>query len=104
MAEIFSYKLVAESKPLAFDYVGVLATGETLSTSSVSVIVMNGTDASPSSILSGSSTIVGTKVLQRVQNGVNGVTYRLVCTVTTSAGNTLLALGDLPVYSPEQAQ
>jgi hypothetical protein len=104
MAEIFSYKLVAESKPLAFDFIGVLASDETLSTSSCSAIVINGVDPSPSAILSGSSTIVGTKVLQRIVGGVSGVTYRLVATVTTSAGNTLLAIGDLPVYSPDKVQ
>ena len=48
--------------------------------------------------------IIGNKVYQQVQNGTAGVIYRLVVTVTTSAGNTLVALGDLPVYSADEVQ
>ena len=104
MAENFSYKFVTEVKPLSFDFSQVLATGETLSTSSCSVLVIDGVDASPSNLLSGGTSIIGNKVYQQVQNGVAGVTYRLVVTVTTSAGNTLVALGDLPVYSTTEVQ
>jgi bifunctional N-acetylglucosamine-1-phosphate-uridyltransferase/glucosamine-1-phosphate-acetyltransferase GlmU-like protein len=104
MAENFSYKFVAENKPLSFEFSEVLASGESLSTASCSVIVLDGTDASPSSLLSGSATITGTKVYQRVHNGTAGVTYRIIVTVTTSAGSTLVAVGDIPVYSPDEVQ
>ena len=104
MAENFSYKFVTEIKPLSFDFSQVLATGETLSTASCSVLVIDGVDANPSNLLSSGASIVGSKVYQQVQNGVAGVTYRLVVTVTTSAGSTLVALGDLPVYSTTEVQ
>jgi hypothetical protein len=104
MAENFSYKFVTEIKPLSFDFSQVLATGETLSTASCSVLVIDGVDANPSNLLSSGASIVGNKVYQQVQNGVAGVTYRLVVTVTTSAGSTLVALGDLPVYSTTEVQ
>ena len=104
MAESFSYKFVAENKPLSFEFSEVLATGEALATASCSVIVLDGVDPSPSSLLYGSTYINGTKVYQRVQNGVAGVTYRLVVTVTVNSGSTLVALGDLPVYSPTEVQ
>jgi hypothetical protein len=104
MAESFSYKFTAEIKPLSFDFSQVLASGETLSTATCTVLVIDGTDSNPSNILSGGATIIGTKVYQQVQNGVAGVTYRLVATVTTSASNTLVALGDLPVYSTTEVQ
>jgi hypothetical protein len=104
MADTFSYKFVAENKPLSFDFSQVLTVGETLSTSSCSVIVIDGTDSNPSNLLAGGSSINANKVYQQVQNGVAGVTYRIVATVTTSAGNTLIALGDLPVYSPDEVQ
>ena len=104
MAENFSYKFVAENKPLSFEFSEVLASGESLSTASCSVIVLDGTDASPSGLLSGSATITGTKVYQRVHNGTAGVTYRIIVTVTTSAGSTLVAVGDIPVYSPDEVQ
>ena len=104
MAESFSYKFTTEVKPLSFDFSQVLASGETLSTASSSVIVIDGTDASPSKLLSGGTTIIGSKVYQQVHNGTAGVTYRLICTVTTSAGSTLVAVGDLPVYSTDEVQ
>jgi hypothetical protein len=104
MPEAFSYKFTTEDKPLSFDFSQMLATGETISTASCSALVIDGTDASPSSLLSGSATISGTKVYQRVHNGTAGVTYRLVMTITTSASNTLVAVGDLPVTDPEDVQ
>ena len=101
MAEAFSYKLTTENELFAFDFSQVLASGETLSTATCSVIVMNGTDPSPSSILVGSAAISGAKANQRISGGVSEVTYRLVMTVTTSLGNTYTSVGDLPVYSSD---
>lgn len=104
MAESFSYKITTEVKSLSFDFSQVLASGETLSTSTCTVIVVDGTDATPSNLLSGGTSIIGNKIYQQVHNGTAGVIYRLIATVTTSAGNTLVALGDLPVYSADEVQ
>jgi bifunctional N-acetylglucosamine-1-phosphate-uridyltransferase/glucosamine-1-phosphate-acetyltransferase GlmU-like protein len=104
MSESFSYKFVAEIKPLVFDFTEVLAPTETLVTATCTVLVLNGTDSSPSSILSGSASISGTLVTQKVQAGTANVTYRLVMTVTTSASSTLIAIGDLPVYNTSTVQ
>jgi len=104
MAENFSYKFVNEIKSLSFEFSEVLTSGESLSTASCSVIVLDGTDANPSNLLSGGASIVGTQIYQWVQGGVAGVTYRLIATVTTSAGSTLIAIGDLPVYTPDEVQ
>jgi hypothetical protein len=104
MAEAFSYKFDTENKLLSFDFALELATGETISTATSSVIVIDGTDGSASSLLSGSPTISGTKAVQRVQGGVAGVTYRLIVTITTSLSNTLVAIGDLPVTNPQSVQ
>ena len=52
MAESFSYKITTEVKSLSFDFSQVLASGETLSTSTCTVIVVDGTDATPSNLLS----------------------------------------------------
>lgn len=101
MAESFSYKLTTENELFSFDFSQVLTTGETLLTASCSVIVKDGTDASPSSILYGSAAIVGSKATQRIYNGISEVTYRLVMTVTTSLSNTFTAVGDLTVYSSD---
>ena len=104
MAENFSYKFTTETKPLSFDFSQVLVSGETLSTATCSVLVLDGTDSNPSNILASGFTIIGSKIYIQVQAGVAGVTYRLVATVTTSAGSTIVAIGDLPVYSPIEVQ
>lgn len=101
MAEAFSYKLTTENELFAFDFSQVLAATETLSTATCSVIVMNGTDPSPSNIMVGSAAISGDKANQRISGGVSEVTYRLIMTVTTSLGNTYTSVGDLPVYSSD---
>ena len=96
MAESFSYKLTNENELFAFDFGQVLAYNETISTATSSIIVMDGVDASPSSMLIGSPAITNTKVNQRLAGGVSEVTYRLIITITTSQGNVVTAVGDLP--------
>lgn len=100
MANQFTYKLTTESENFTFDFNPVLGTSETLSTATCSIIVQQGTDPSPSSMLSGSPVISAGKATQRVLGGLDEVTYRLIMTVTTNQGNTLTLTGDLPIYSP----
>ena len=101
MADAFSYKLTTDSELFGFDFSQVIGATETLSTATSSVIVMSGTDPTPSSILVGSPAITQAKVNQRISGGISDVTYRIVVTVTTSLGNTFTAVGDLPVYSAD---
>jgi len=83
-----------------FDFISCLQEGETISTVSVSATVYSGLDSNPSAILSGLPTLVnGTQVRQLITGGVNGVTYELDCTVTTSLGQTLIQSGLLSVYT-----
>lgn len=90
---VFGGKSLGETKSLVFDFLSLIALGETLSTASVAAVVYSGTDASPSSLISGSAAISGSQVTQKITGGVLGVTYLLTCTVTTSAGQTLLLSG-----------
>lgn len=94
-------KTVGESALTPFDFLSRLASGETISTASVTATVYSGTDASPSSIINGSATISGSKAIQMVVGGVLGVTYLLKCTVTTSLGQTRQLMGFL-VIIPDQ--
>lgn len=94
---IFNGKLVGETITLTFDFTSRLASGETISTKSVAATVYSGTDASPSSIISGSATSSGAVVSQVVTAGTAGVLYSLLCTITTSASQTLLMQGFLAV-------
>lgn len=102
MADSFSYKITTESENFSFDFTQVLTPAETISAATCTVILMNGTDSSPSAILSGTPTwATGSKVVsQRIYNGVSECTYRLVMTITTSIGNTYVGVGDLSVYDP----
>jgi len=99
MAESFSYKITTESELFTFDFTQVLSPSETISTATCTVIVMNGDDPTPNNIIVGAAVINNQTASQRIANGVNDVTYRLVMTITTSQGNTYVGVGDLNIYT-----
>lgn len=82
-------KLSGETKTYEWDFSSLLAVGETISTQTVTASVYSGTDASPSSIISGSATVSGDVVSQKITAGTVGVIYLLKCTITTSTSQTL---------------
>ena len=100
MSAAFSYKITTENEQFTFDFTPVLGTSETLTAATCVVEVKEGTDSNPSAIMSGTPVISGTKVAQRIYGGLDGVTYRLEMTVTTSATNVYTLVGDLPVIAP----
>jgi hypothetical protein len=98
----FSYKYTTESENFSFDFNPVLNTGETISSSTCSAITLQGTDPAPSLILSGTPVNSLGKATQRVIGGIADNTYRLIMTITTSAGNVFTCTGDIPVYDPSE--
>ena len=79
----------SESEVYGFDFINDLLSGETISSAVWSLSVKSGTDASPSSHLIGSPSIVSaTKTAQRISGLLQGVTYIITCTVTTNLSNT----------------
>lgn len=90
-------KYVSETKTITFDFTSLLASGETISTESCTATVYSGTDASPSSIISGSATVSGAVVSQNITAGVVGVIYYIACSITTSLSQTLKLVGFLAV-------
>jgi len=90
-------KRTAEKWKATFDFAEDLASGETISSSEWVVTVVQGTDATPSGVLSGSPTISGSKVTHLLQAGLDGVTYCIRCRATTSQGQVLDGLGHLEV-------
>jgi len=86
---IFLPKRQGETSNYEFDFLSSLAISEAISTQSVAASVFTGVDASPSSIISGSASASGSIVTQKITGGTVGVVYTLVCTITTSAGQTL---------------
>ena len=86
-------KIAAELKVYTFDFADVLASAETISTQVVTSTTYSGTDASPSSMISGAATASGSVVSQDITAGTAGVLYVLTCTITTSASNTFVKTG-----------
>jgi hypothetical protein len=100
MSGNFSYKLTTENELFTFNFGPILGASETINSATCTVEVKDGTDANPNSIKVGSPAVSGALVVQRVSGGLNGVTYRLIMTVTTSLTNVYTLVGDLPVYYP----
>lgn len=98
----FSYKFTTESENFTFDFNPVLATSESITGATCTAITLQGTDPTPSAILSGSPAYAAGKATQRVIGGVADNTYRLIMTVTTNQGNTYTCTGDIPVYDPSE--
>lgn len=96
---ILGGKRASETVIETFDFASLLAVGETLSAAAVTATVYSGTDSSPSSLISGSASISGTKVTQKITAGTAGVVYQLSCAVTTSTGQTLKLDAMYPVLS-----
>lgn len=85
-----------EIKTIIFDFTNQLGT-HTLASATLVVGVSKGTDPSPSAMLSGSPTVSGAYVRQRVVDGVLGVSYKLTCVGTDSAGEKHLVSAELDV-------
>lgn len=98
---VFDSKRAGEVWTLQFDFGTQLASGESISTQAVAATVWTGVDASPSAVISGSATASGSVVSQKATGGTAGNIYNLICTVTTSAGQTLKIVGLLAIL-PEQ--
>ena len=94
---IFNAKISSTNFYAVFDFAQDLAITEDISSASVTATVYSGTDASPSSIISGAATISGTKVTQTITAGTIGVTYILTCVIVTSASRSFVQDGYLTV-------
>lgn len=93
----FAPKLQGATQKYTFDFSSLLGVGVTISTQVVTAATYAGTDASPSSIISGSATASGAIVTQVLTAGTTGVTYQLTCQITTSDSQTLQLIAYLPV-------
>jgi hypothetical protein len=94
---IFDVKAFDAPFSAVFSFALDLALGETLSTASTTAAAFSGADASPNAIVSGSAAISGGEVTQLIVDGVIGVVYLLICTATTSEGQTLTRSGYLAI-------
>jgi hypothetical protein len=95
---IIGPKHAGESILIKPDFGPLLAVGETISGASSTSVVYSGTDASPSSVISGAASVAGTVVTQKLTAGTAGVTYLITVTVTnTSLGQVLEMYGYLTI-------
>lgn len=97
MRIVFEAIQLGETRALIFDFSSLLATGETISSATTSCALYTGTDASPSSVIVGSASILAANVTQKVSGLVVGNIYILTCHASTSAGQTLILSGYLTV-------
>lgn len=93
-------KAVGETLPVTFNFLDLLAFGESITGATVAATVFSGTDASPSDVLSGLPVTSTVDAVQVVTGGVAGVIYELTCTVTTSDSNVLTKSARLAVITP----
>lgn len=79
-------KLIGETITVRFEFLDQMAFGETLSLPFVTVSLFSGVDYSPSAILSGTASVDGSAVEQKITDGMAGVVYVLTATATGSSG------------------
>jgi hypothetical protein len=87
--------------PNGVDFSSYMGAGETISGVSANCVVWSGTDASPTSVLSGAPAAVGNVVKQLVTGGVAGVIYLVQLVATTSVGQILTIGGYLSVVAAQ---
>lgn len=90
MTKIASTKDPQELIPITFDFTPYLGAA-TINSQSVTASTWQGTDATPSAVLSGSPTQASGVVTQKMTAGTSGVDYKLSCKATLS-DNRVLAL------------
>ena len=90
-------KAVTETRKLVADYVGLLASGVTISSASASQAVYSGAS---STVTLGSASISGSKVTATVSGGTAGVLYQLTFRATLSDGQ-ILPMSTLLAVTPD---
>lgn len=91
---LFDPKDPTEELFLAFDFEDATPAGGI----TIDVTRVDGpADANPNAMKSGSATVQGTKVIQKVIGGVLNTTYDFRCVATMTSGEKLVLVGRLPV-------
>jgi len=96
----FSPKTPSAEELFGLDFVLQVAPGVTISSAVWTITVKQGTDPSPSAMLSGAAIIQGTKVSQKIIGGLDAVQYCLACLATTSDGEKIQLFDTFWVRTP----
>ncbi len=95
-----SIKDPLERVPLTFDFTAAMDAADSLSGCGVVVeAVVAGADGSPNTLLDGAPTTSGKRAVQWIRLGVDGASYRVRATATTTQGRTLVLRTIVPVRS-----
>ena len=105
LVQEFDQKRTDEIRVYGFDFIDKLPSGDGVSSATWTVTVHKGTDASPSSMISGAEIISGTIVEQLITGGTDGVTYLFECEAVSdgSPAQTLHGVGLLEVTDDVKA-
>jgi len=83
----FSPKRVSEKITYGFDFVNVIGSGESVSSSVWDIMAVRPASTAVTGMLTGSATVVGAKTFHRIESGTQGVIYCVTAEITTSLGN-----------------
>ncbi len=84
---ILPVKFSGSTIPVECDFSSLMATGEAVTAVVTTAQVFTGTDPSPSSIISGTGTLVRNSFVQKITGGLVGVVYLLTFSATTNLLN-----------------
>lgn len=99
--QIFGPIEAGEVKAVRFDFSSeVTSSSATLSNPVVEVSVLEGTDPTPNAMKVGLPTIVGLEVVQKIQPGVPGCTYKFRCVADDSDSLRHAVAGKVTVVAP----
>ena len=87
----FSNKITSEIVDVGMNFQALLSATGTISNAVWGVAVLSGADATPSSLLEGTTAISGTTAYVRLHGGLTGVTYRIRGEVDASSGEHFVA-------------
>ncbi len=94
--KVWPFKHPGERIPVTFTYPR-LARGATLQAWTITLTVLEGTDANPQTMFDGDPSVTGNKVSQWIRGGVDGTAYKATCVVSCSDGTRFVAGAILPV-------
>ena len=97
MITTLSAKDPDETISVGAEFAELMADGETLTTATVAITVLRGTDPGAAAMLVGAASASGSVAAQLVGSGVAGVDYQITFTANTSMSQVLKLVGVLPV-------
>jgi hypothetical protein len=82
-------KRISDTIIVTFDFSDQMIPGETIGNTGVFSELWSGVDATPSAMISGTATIDGQTITQKIIGGAYGAIYTLIALIDTSRGQAL---------------